>query len=127
MERYVDTTGRDWLATAIAVALFVAVVLALLVLLSPWGLIVAPLGLLALVRWHQRRTAYRCRHCGHEFQISVLTDLISPHGVNRDADGRVAGYKLLRCPGCGRRGRATALRVVRSAGEQGETRGNGLA
>jgi hypothetical protein len=114
MHRYVEPTARDWIATAVAVAIFVAVLLALLVALGPWGLLAAPLGLLALVWWHQRRTAYRCRRCGYEFEISLLSDLISPQGVDRGGDGRLRGYKVLRCSRCGQRGRASMLRIART-------------
>ncbi|MBC8059715.1 MAG: hypothetical protein H7Y18_03530 [Clostridiaceae bacterium] len=42
---------------------------------------------LPLVIWHANTHSYICRKCGHEFSISVLKDLVSPH-------------KLLKCPNC---------------------------
>ena len=57
-------------------------------------------GLFLLVRWHANSTAYRCPECGHEFEISVLTDFISPHTPNK---------KYLKCPQCGKRKWATVL------------------
>jgi len=43
-----------------------------------------------------KNTAYRCRNCGHEFEISLRTDLIRPHGIGN------GGWKYLECPQCGR-------------------------
>jgi hypothetical protein len=68
-------------------------------------LVVVVIGLLALVGWHARTFAYRCRSCGNEFDIPMLMDFISPHGP-----GRGGGWKLLRCPKCGRWTRAFVIR-----------------
>lgn len=61
-------------------------------------------GLPFLVVWHARTFAYRCRNCGHEFEISPWVDLISPHGL-----GKEGGWKYLRCPKCGQRTRAAVI------------------
>lgn len=65
-------------------------------------LVVGSLSL--LVGWHARTFAYRCRNCGHEFEISPWTDLISPHGPSKEG-----GWKYLRCPKCRQRTRATVI------------------
>ena len=57
-------------------------------------------GLFLLFRYHANNTAYRCPQCGHEFEISVLTDFISPHTTTK---------KYLKCPQCGKRKWATVL------------------
>jgi DNA-directed RNA polymerase subunit RPC12/RpoP len=57
-------------------------------------------GYFLLVRWHANNTAYRCPECGHEFEISVLTDFLSPHTTSK---------KFLKCPQCGKRKWATVL------------------
>jgi len=62
------------------------------------------LGLWLLIAWHSHAFVYECKNCGHVFEISVLKDLVSPHGV-----GRVGGWKYLRCPNCGKRDRARLL------------------
>ena len=67
--------------------------------LTPFLLSVSGL-LFVLVRWHAQNTAYRCRSCLHEFEISSQKDFISPHGFGR---------KYLKCPACGRRSWALAL------------------
>jgi hypothetical protein len=46
-----------------------------------------------MVRWHARRTGYRCPTCDQLFAISPWTDFLSPH---------LSGVKMLRCPSCGR-------------------------
>ena len=73
-----------------------------------WTLVVvlaAVVVLLLFVRWHARTFAYRCRNCDNEFEISVLTDFVSPHGIGLKGDG----WKLLRCPRCGRWTRARVV------------------
>lgn len=57
----------------------------------------APLFLLIL--YHARNTAYRCKHCGHEFAVPVWRDAFSPHMFET---------KYLRCPVCGKRSWAKA-------------------
>ncbi len=51
-------------------------------------------SLVLLVRGHAARTRYRCPGCGHEFKITPLTDILSPHTLTT---------KYLRCPACGKR------------------------
>lgn len=53
-----------------------------------------------LIWWHARKTAYRCKHCGHEFVVSVWRDAFSPHMIES---------KYLKCPACGKRSWAKAL------------------
>jgi DNA-directed RNA polymerase subunit RPC12/RpoP len=68
------------------------------------GLVLAATVLLA--RWNSRHSGYRCRHCGHEFEISTLIELVSPHGTGG------GGWKYVRCPRCDRLSRAKALVAV---------------
>jgi len=67
--------------------------------------VVVVIGLPLLVLWHARTFGYRCRSCGNEFEISVLVDFISPHGL-----GFGGSWKLLRCPKCRRWTRAFVVR-----------------
>jgi DNA-directed RNA polymerase subunit RPC12/RpoP len=66
-------------------------------LLSYWYVWMALVacGLIILVSWHAKTTAYLCPRCGYEFEISILTDFFSPHGVDRNG-----GWKYLKCPNC---------------------------
>jgi DNA-directed RNA polymerase subunit RPC12/RpoP len=108
--KYRDPTRADWKRTIIYLAGYIVAISAGAFLLLPresigvlaWVLIVAG-GLYLLVRRHAKSTAYRCTNCGHEFEISLLTDLISPHGPGK------GGWKYLKCPRCGRRIRAKEL------------------
>jgi DNA-directed RNA polymerase subunit RPC12/RpoP len=59
--------------------------------------------LLGLVGWHAASSAYRCAECGTEFEISTLRDLVSPHSPTS---------KYLRCPRCGKRDWASALKKL---------------
>ena len=108
---YRKPTRADWRKTAIYPALYITAISAGAFLLMPrsalgalaWAILVI-LGAFLLIRWHAKNTAYRCRNCGHEFEISIFTDAISPHGP------RGGGWTYLKCPRCGTRTRAEMLR-----------------
>lgn len=110
MARYREPVGKDWLIMIGAVALCIGVVtIASLTLMSGgygyiWAAVISAFVLYTLVRWHAAVTAYRCSRCGHEFEIGVVTDLVSPHGP-----GRGGAWKYLKCPSCGSRSRARVL------------------
>ncbi|MBC7264604.1 MAG: zinc ribbon domain-containing protein [Chloroflexi bacterium] len=98
--------------TLLYVATFIAVTIVVAVLVKPdrtaigfvaWAALIL-VSLLLLVAWHARAFAYRCRDCGHEFQISLWTDLLSPHGLSKGG-----GWKYLRCPKCGQRTMAIVI------------------
>lgn len=112
-KRYVETTRTDWLLAITAIVALLIVIALAFWLFGPWGLLVTPVGLIALVIWHRVQSAYRCGACGHEFEISTLTDLVSFQGIGRASDGTLHGWKLLRCPRCGRWSRARGLRITR--------------
>jgi len=68
-------------------------------------LVIVAIGLLLLVLWHARTFGYRCRNCSNEFEVSLLVDFVSPHGL-----GFGGSWKFLRCPKCGRWTRAFVVR-----------------
>jgi DNA-directed RNA polymerase subunit RPC12/RpoP len=91
-------------------------VIGVIILLATWSfvrvlalamLIVA--GLLLTVGWHAGMFAYRCRVCGHEFEVSFWTDLFSPHWPSRDG-----GWKYLECPACWRRTKAIVIEKAKT-------------
>jgi hypothetical protein len=47
--------------------------------------------LFLLIYFHSKNTAYICKNCNHEFEISFRQDLTSMH---------TPGKKLLKCPEC---------------------------
>jgi len=47
--------------------------------------------LTVLIFFHSKKTAYICRNCNHEFEITFWQDLISTHAP---------GQKMLKCPKC---------------------------
>ena len=105
---YRGATKKDWLKVGAYVLLTIVVIAAGAAALIPglrpfemglW-LVIFFGGYFLLVRWHANSTAYRCPVCGHEFEISVLTDFISPHTTSK---------KFLKCPQCGKRKWATVL------------------
>ena len=58
---------------------------------AAWVVAVAA-GLVWLVRWHAKNTAYLCLKCDHTFTIAPLRDFLSP---------QLSQKKLLRCLRCG--------------------------
>lgn len=76
-----------------------------------WALIVVVLVVLVgvIVAWHTTKYGYRCSSCGHDFEISFLRNLTSPHVPTEDG-----GQKYLRCPGCNEK--AWARIVVKTEG-----------
>lgn len=111
--QYKETSSRDWVKTSVLVFLLVLAIAAGGVLLLPsfWYVWLAIVGIsiLLLVVWHSRSFAYRCPKCGTTFEISALTDFITPQGMGRDENGHVYGWKYLKCPGCQRRERAVVV------------------
>lgn len=110
MGKYEEVTWKDWVRTAIAIAVFIGFVIAAAISLPVhWFLLAAAAGLIALINWHTRSFAYRCARCGHEFEISTLKNAVSPHGP-----GWGGGWKLLRCPECRRWSRARVIKPKRT-------------
>jgi hypothetical protein len=97
MTHYKDVTGKDWAVTLGLIAVYLtATVVGTMLMPSVGFVLVAAGGLFLLVRWHNRTYAYQCSACAQRFEISTLTNFLSPHGVS--LKGR--GWKLLKCPHC---------------------------
>ena len=111
MPQFREPTARDWRASLRYLALYLAAIVLGAVFIIPrdWPagfvvwLIIVFAGAFLLARWSARNSGYRCRHCGHEFEISTFTELVSPHGSGN------GGWTYLRCPRYDRRSRATVL------------------
>lgn len=90
---------RDYLRSVLYISFYILVIGAGAYLLIPthWylWLILVIIGLVLLVNWHQKSTAYQCPACGHEYTISFLADLVAPHGIDREG-----AWLLLKCPKC---------------------------
>ncbi len=69
-------------------------------------IVVVLFTIILLVNWHKQNFAYKCEICGHEFRISFLSDLLSPHGLNLRG-----GWKYLKCPKCYKRSKAIVIRI----------------
>jgi DNA-directed RNA polymerase subunit RPC12/RpoP len=105
---------KDWWRALAFLAIYLAVlgVMSIYLLISYWYVwaALAVAGLVILVSWHAKATAYHCPKCGYDFEISIITDLLSPHGVNKEG-----GWKYLKCPNCSKRTRTEIL--VKTKGE----------
>jgi len=112
---YRKSRKKDWLKTVIYISLYLTVLAfsGIFLLLSYWYVWVtlAVSGLTILILWHSRATAYHCPRCNCKFEISLLTDLFSPHGVNKKS-----GWKYLKCPNCSNRSKMETL--VKTKGEK---------
>ena len=108
MPSYRAPRRKDWLKTLLIIAVYLTVLgfTAIYLLLSYWYVWIALVacGLVILVAWHAKATVYHCPKCDYEFEISVLTDFLNPHGVDRNG-----GWKYLKCPNCSQRSRMQIL------------------
>jgi DNA-directed RNA polymerase subunit RPC12/RpoP len=108
MTSYAETK-KYWIRTVIYLIIFVLIFISGAIFLLPthfWLWLILVSGVLfLLVGWHAKTFAYRCPRCGHEFEVSLLLDFISPHGPSKDG-----GWKYLKCPKCQRRSRALVIK-----------------
>ena len=109
--RLTQPTQADWILTTVLLGMYGLMLILGTVLFLPqlwviWA-IIAVTGLLMLVVWHNRRFAYHCPNCGHEFRTSFLRNLLAPHWPNREG-----GWKYLKCPSCGKRVKAEIYRYL---------------
>ena len=99
MPTYRKPKRSDWSKSLIFIGAYVTIiaVTSFYLLVSYWYLWIALVagGLLMLIAWHAKATAYICPICGSEFEISILTDFLSPHGVTKNG-----GWQYLKCPIC---------------------------
>ncbi len=111
----IETTSQDWKKTIIYLAIYMVTVITGAILLIPnywylWAIIVI-LGLILLVQWHSKSAVYKCTSCGNEFQVSIITDFLSPQGVSKDKDEKTYGWKYLKCPACRKRMKAIIVKM----------------
>jgi len=107
MSKYKRMGKGDWIKIIVYITLLIGVITIGGIFLLPsyfyiW-LILTSGSMLLFIRWHIRTFAYKCSRCGCEFEISLLTYFINPHGP---------GWKYLKCPECKKRSRATLVRKM---------------
>ncbi len=67
-----------------------------------WPIIVGA-TLVVIAFFFVSKSFYQCP-CGDKpFKISALQDFFAPHGITRGEHGEINEWKLLKCPGCGKR------------------------
>ena len=111
MKKVANPTRKDYLQSIVYILIYIVAISvgAYFLLLEYWYIwaAVVIVGLALLVNWHKEKTAYACPNCGHVYEISFLTDLFAPHGIDRDG-----GWLLLRCPSCHKRQKTKVLKRV---------------
>ncbi len=114
MAQFSDPGRQDYIRTAVYILIYLIVISggAFLLLPERWyvwtALVVA--GLVFLVSWHKGETIYQCPNCDHLYEISFLTGLTAPHGVNRDG-----AWLVLLCPNCTQRHKTRVLKKEKKA------------
>ena len=110
--KYQNPTRKDWI---LGIALLLGTLMVIIIgafLLIPtywyWWLLLVIVSAILLIIYQNRNYACRCRECGHEFEVSLLTNIISPHGVDKKG-----GWQLVKCPNCKKRGKATTIKVIK--------------
>jgi len=114
--QYEHVTRHEWERTALYLAVGMLLIVTGAIFLFAinrivgailwFALIAVVLGL--LVSWHTKTYAYRCKKCGEEFEISLVTNFVSPQGVGKDG-----AWKYLRCPRCDKHECAEVLKKVK--------------
>ena len=111
MKKFTKPSRKDYTESIVFILLYIFAISVGAYFLLPefWYLWLGAviLGLVLLVNWHKGKTVYACPNCGHVYEISFLTDLLAPHGIDRDG-----AWLLLRCPNCHERHRNRVLKRV---------------
>jgi len=110
--QYQDPTRKDWLLGVALLLIYLIIITLGAFLLIPeylyWWLLLMVVSTILLVIKQNRNYAYRCRECGHEFEISFLASLISPHGFDKGGS-----WLWVKCPNCENRAKATVIKVIK--------------
>jgi hypothetical protein len=110
--RFRDPTSKDWIAGILILLLYLVIILLGALLLVPdrwyWWLLLFIISTILLVLRQNRQYACRCRDCEYEFEVSFLTNLISPHGIDKEGS-----WMWVKCPRCQRRAKASVIKVIR--------------
>ncbi|MGA7075544.1 MAG: hypothetical protein WBZ42_03220 [Halobacteriota archaeon] len=113
---YEEVTGSDWERTALYLAVGMLLIVTGAIFLFAinrvigailWFVLIGVV-LTFLVSWHTKTYAYRCKQCGEQFEISPVTNFVSPQGV-----GKNGAWKYLKCPRCNKHERAEVLKKVK--------------
>ena len=109
--KYQDPTRKDWIKGIASLVIFVVAITlgSLLLFTDYWYLwpILLVVGVLILVLRQTRQFACRCRTCGHQFDISFLSNLLAPHGVDQGGS-----WQWLKYPSCQKRRKVTVIKKV---------------
>lgn len=109
--KYQDPNRRDWVTGIASLVIFLVVITlgALLLFTDYWYIwpVLVIGGTVILVLRQTKHYACRCRECGHEFEISFLTNLLAPHGVDR-----AGSWQWLKCPDCQKRTKVAVIRKI---------------
>ena len=110
--RYLDPTYKDWISGITwLLAYLITISLGAFYLVPEywyWWLLILDVSTVLLVIKQNRNYACRCRECGHEFEVSFLTNLLSPHGVDKEGS-----WQWVKCPGCEKRAKASVIKVIK--------------
>lgn len=103
---YQEVTKRDWKKVTLYILLIIIFVTAgsVLLVLGYWyvGTVLMVIGAVVPIYLsikEEKGEVYKCPKCQHEFEISALRSLITPHGITKK-EGKVYDWKYLECPMC---------------------------
>jgi disulfide bond formation protein DsbB len=113
--QYEEVTRCDWERTALYLAGGMLLIMTAAIFLFTFNRIIgaiiwfALIGvvLTILVSWHTKMYAYKCKQCGEQFEISPVTNFVSPQGF-----GKNGAWKYLKCPRCNKHERAEVFKKV---------------
>ena len=110
--KFEDPTWKDWVKGIGLIILYLSAIGVSAFVLIPkhwiWWLLLILGGMLLLTLNQFKNYACRCRSCGEEFRISFLTNLVSPHGIDKEGS-----WLWVKCPSCGKREKVSVIRIVK--------------
>lgn len=111
-KKYENPTRKDWVIGIGLIILYLSVIGIGALYLIPkywiWWLLIFLVSTILLVLNQNRNYGCRCRECGHEFEVTFITNLISPHGIDKKGS-----WQWVKCPSCKKRVRVTVIKVVK--------------
>jgi hypothetical protein len=113
-KRYQDPSRKDWILGIAWLLGYLLVSGFGALFLVPenwiWWLLLFIASTVVLVFRQNRNYACRCRACGHEFEVSFLVNLLSPHGIDKEGS-----WMWVKCPQCKTRAKVSVIKVLKGA------------
>lgn len=111
-KKFQDPTRRDYMVGILILVVYLIILGGSAYFLIPkhwgWWAIIFISSTIVMIVNQNRKTANRCRACGEEFEVSLLKNLTSLHGVDQKGS-----WQMIKCPSCDTRSKTTVIKIRR--------------